>query len=246
MSFANKVVLVTGGSSGIGAATAILFSQEGANVVIVGRNETKLADVAKKCSNPLVIKADVTIMEDAKRIIDETIQAYGKIDVLVNNAGIVRYGSILDENILETFDELMETNVRALFHVTYLAVPHIIETKGNIVNISSIAGKIYPDSSLMAYGVSKAAVDHLTRGLGLQLAKYGVRVNNISPGPTVSDILINAGNDMPWEALAPAMPLGKICDAEEIADMIMFLASDKAKSITGVDYVIDNGKMLTK
>uniref|UniRef100_A0A2H1V3T7 SFRICE_018433 n=1 Tax=Spodoptera frugiperda TaxID=7108 RepID=A0A2H1V3T7_SPOFR len=246
MSFANKVVLVTGGSSGIGAATAILFSREGANVVIVGRNETKLSETAKKCSDPLVIKADITNMEDAKRIIDETIQAYGKIDVLVNNAGIVRDGSILDENILETFDELMETNLRALFHMTHLAVPHIIETKGNIVNISSIAGKIYPDACLMAYGVSKAAVDHLTRGLALQLAKYGVRVNNISPGPTVSDVLINAGNDTPWEALAPTLPLGKVCDAEEIADVILFLASDKARSITGVDYVVDNGKMLTK
>ncbi|CAH0686372.1 unnamed protein product [Spodoptera exigua] len=246
MSFANKVVLITGGSSGIGAATAILFSQEGANVVIVGRNETKLSNVAEKCSDPLVIKADVTNKEDAKRIIDETIQAYGKIDVLVNNAGIVRYGSILDENILETFDELMETNLRSLLHVTYLAVPHIIEAKGNIVNISTIAGKIFPDPSLMAYGVSKAGVDHLTRGLALQLAKYGVRVNNISPGPTVSDILLNSGVDIPWESIAPTMPLGKVCEAEEVADMIMFLASDKAKSITGVDYVIDNGKMLTK
>ncbi|XP_047028566.1 3-oxoacyl-[acyl-carrier-protein] reductase FabG-like [Helicoverpa zea] len=244
MSFANKVVIITGASSGIGAATAILFSQEGANVVLVGRNEIKLASVARKCENPLIIKADVTDMDDAKRMIAETIDTHGKIDVLVNNAGIVRYESILDENVLETFDALIDTNLRALFNITRLAVPYLIETKGNIVNISSIAGKIVPDSRLVAYGISKAGVDNFTKGLALELSKYGVRVNAISPGPVKTDILENAGDETPWECFTPAMPLGKVGEPDDIGHLVLFLASDKAGSITGVDYVCDNGVML--
>ncbi|XP_063894556.1 3-oxoacyl-[acyl-carrier-protein] reductase FabG-like [Helicoverpa armigera] len=244
MSFVNKVVIITGASSGIGAATAILFSQEGANVVLVGRNEIKLASVARKCENPLIIKADVTDMDDAKRMIAETIDTHGKIDVLVNNAGIVRYESILDENVLETFDALIDTNLRALFNITRLAVPYLIETKGNIVNISSIAGKIVPDSRLVAYGISKAGVDNFTKGLALELSKYGVRVNAISPGPVKTDILENAGDETPWECFSAAMPLGKVGEPDDIGHLVLFLASDKACSITGVDYVCDNGVML--
>lgn len=244
MSFADKVVLITGASSGIGAATAILFSQEGANVVLVGRNEIKLAEVAKQCEDPMTIKADITEEDDAKRIIEETIEHHGKIDVLVNNAGIVRYESILDENVLETFDALINTNLRSLFNVTRLAVPHLIESKGNIINISSIAGKIIPDLRLVAYGISKAGVDNFTKGLALELSKYGVRVNAVSPGPVKTDILQNAGDETPWECFSPSMPLGKVCEPEDIGNLVLFLAGDKASSITGVDYICDNGVML--
>ncbi|XP_075976914.1 3-oxoacyl-[acyl-carrier-protein] reductase FabG-like [Anticarsia gemmatalis] len=244
MSFSNKVVIVTGASSGIGAATAKLFSQEGANVVLIGRNGVKLNQVASECEDPLIIKADITNEDEAKRIIDETINTFGKIDVLVNNAGIVRYESILDENVLEVFDELMNTNLRALFNITRLAAPHLIETKGNIVNISSIAGKTVAVPKLSAYGITKAGVDNFTKGAALELAKYGVRVNNISPGPVKTDVLLNAGDETPWECFNSAAPLNKVGEPEDVGHLVLFLASDKAISITGVDYVVDNGVLL--
>lgn len=244
MSFSNKVIIVTGSSSGIGAATAKLFSQEGANVVLVGRNESKLSQVASECEDPLIIKADITDEEEAIRIIEETINTFGKIDVLVNNAGIVRYESILEENVLEVFDELMNTNLRALFNITRLAAPHLIESKGNIINISSIAGKSVAVPKLAAYGISKAGVDNFTKGAALELAKYGVRVNNISPGPVKTDVLINAGDETAWECFNSAAPLNKVGEPEEIGHLVLFLASEKASSITGADYVVDNGVLL--
>lgn len=244
MSFSDKVVIITGASSGIGAATAILFSKEGANVVLVGRNETRLDEVAQQCENPLIVKADVTDSDDANRIIEETINTYGKIDVLINNAGIVRYGGILDDNILEAFDAMIKTNLRSLVNMTRLAVPYLIETKGNIINISSIAGKNVRDPRIVAYGVTKAGVDNFTKGVALELAKHGVRVNAISPGPVKTEILVNAGDDTPWEAFDAFMPLGKVGEPDDIGQLALFLASDKANSITGVDYICDNGVML--
>lgn len=244
MSFSNKVVIISGASSGIGAATTILFSQEGARVVLVGRNEAKLKQVASQCEDPLIIKSDITNEDEARNVINETINTFGKLDILVNNAGIVRYESILDDNVLEIFDEQLNTNLRALINMTHLAAKHLIETKGNIVNISSIAGKTVAVPNLAAYGVTKAGVDNFTRGSALDLAQYGVRVNNISPGPVKTDVLINAGCDIPWETFNSAAPLGKVAEPEEVGHLVLFLASDKARSITGVDYVIDNGVLL--
>ncbi|XP_045454172.1 3-oxoacyl-[acyl-carrier-protein] reductase FabG-like [Melitaea cinxia] len=252
MSFSNKVVIVTGASSGIGAATAIAFVKEGANVVIVGRNVQKLQRVNDECVKvgklPLVIRADVSNDEDSKRIINETIEKYGQIDVLVNNAGIIAFDSILDDNIVSVYDSIMKTNMRAVVSMTHLAAPHLIKTKGNIVNISSVAGKItIKDYQMVCYSSSKAALDHFTRLVAAELAKYGVRVNAISPGPVKTDIAINAGIDVSTlsdEDEAQTVALGRISEPEEIADLILFVASDKAKAITGSDYVTDNGAML--
>lgn len=246
MSFLNKVVLITGGSSGIGASTAILFSHQGANVAIVGRNETKLNSVAEKCAQkPLILKADVTIEEDVKQIIQETINAFGQIDVLINNAGMIRYSSIEDENILETYDEVMATNLRSVVNITNLAVPYLIQAKGNIVNISSISGENVAQT-LLIYSISKAALNHFSKAIAMELADKGVRVNTISVGAVRTDVLTNAGNDTPWEVYEKASPLGKICEPEEIAELVLFLASDKGISVTGSNYVVDNGCLVAK
>ncbi|XP_059046919.1 3-oxoacyl-[acyl-carrier-protein] reductase FabG-like [Achroia grisella] len=248
MSFANKVVVVTGASSGIGAAAAVQFAKEGANVVLIGRNESKLKNVSEKCASSgktLIIKAEVTNDDDAKRIINETIDKFGQIDVLVNNAGMGVNGGILSGNILKAYDQTMAVNMRAVVHLTALAAPHLVKTKGNIVNISSIAGKIASAGDFTPYAISKAALDHFTRGAALELAPSGVRVNGISPGPVRTDFLENAGiNVISWDNMGALVPLKRCSEPDEIADIILYLASDRAKGVTGSDFVSDNGGLL--
>lgn len=246
MSFANKVVLVTGASSGIGAATAILFAKERANVVLVGRNQKKLQNVLKKCdasgSKTLVITADITNENDGKRIIKETIDKFGKLDVLINNAGIISFVYVAEENVMKVYDSTINTNLRAQVYLTHLAIPYLIKTKGNIVYVSSVAGtlpSVMPN--LTIYSVSKAALNHFAKGVAAELAPQGVRANIVSPGPVKTDIMNNAGVDIQLDEITFKTPLGRISDSEEVADLIVYLASEKAKAITGSEFVCDNG-----
>lgn len=253
MSFENKVVIVTGSSSGIGAATAIKFSKERAKITIVGRNKSKLKNVSEICerngSKPLVIIADVTNEEAAKKIISDTINHFGKLDVLVNNAGMFSPVSILDTNAIEKFDNILATNLRSGVYLTHLAAPHLVESKGNVVNISSAAatGIFMPEN--FAYCTSKAGLDHFTRCVALELAPKGVRVNCINPGPVKTDFIetvtMDKGEqDKIWADMEKTTALSKIAESEEVADLVLFLASAKAISITGSSYVIDNGALL--
>lgn len=183
--FANKVVLITGASSGIGAGTAELLATKGAWLVLVGRNAQNLNNVAEKCTPthgappPLQIVADVTNEADAKRAIDTTIEKFNKLDVLVNSAGIIKKGTI-ETATLADYDEVMSTNVRAIFHITQLAVPHLIVTKGNIVNVSSVNG-IRSFAGVLVYNMSKAALDQFNNCVALELAEKGIRVNSVNP-----------------------------------------------------------------
>lgn len=185
MDFKNKVVLITGASSGIGEATAKYLTNLGALLALTGRNVDNLTKVGLECEaisgrKPLLLVADVTKPEDNKRVIDEIIAKLGKLDVLVNNAGIIANGSI-ENTSLEQYDEVMNTNVKAVYHLTMLAVPHLITSKGNIVNLSSVAGnRSFP--GILAYGMSKAAIDQFTRCTALELAEKQVRVNAVNPG----------------------------------------------------------------
>ncbi|XP_022834404.1 uncharacterized protein LOC111362103 [Spodoptera litura] len=250
MSFQDKVVIVIGASSGIGAAAAIKFAEEGAKVALVGRNQEKLNNVAKKCDNPLIIAADITKDEDAKRIIEETVRHFAKIDILINNAGTGSRTNIQDKSYIQIFDRIMSTNLRAMVVLTHLAVPHLVKTKGNIVNISSVAAYrvIIPESS--AYCASKAGLDHFTRAVALELAPHGVRVNVINPGPVRTDIIENTTGVTKEEATArfdsmkTLTALSRVSEPEEVADLILFTASDKSKAITGSSIVTDNGMLL--
>ncbi|XP_053616928.1 3-oxoacyl-[acyl-carrier-protein] reductase FabG-like [Plodia interpunctella] len=250
MSFKDKIVLVTGASSGIGAATAVLFTKEGANVIIVARNEAKLLKVQQDCAKvgnkPLIIKADVAKDDDLRRIIKDTINKYNRLDVLVNNAGIVRIGKILDGKVTEIYDEIMNVNVRAVVQLTALAAPYLLKTKGNIVNVSSISGITINNAEMGIYCSSKAALTHFSKATALELAPHGVRVNIVSPGPVYTDILDNAGITQGFEKVGVVTALNRISDPEEIADLIVYLASEKAKGITGSNYVADNGMLLMK
>ncbi|XP_026498320.2 meso-2,3-butanediol dehydrogenase-like [Vanessa tameamea] len=247
MSFKNKVVIVTGASSGIGAAAAIAFSADGARVVLVGRDNTKLKAVAAKCTNPLVILADLSKDEDVKRIVDETIKKFGQLDVLVNNAGMAVLASLLEGDMMKSYDTVMNVNVRAVVYLTNLAAPYLIKTKGNVVNISSVSGYLTPfTSSTINYNISKAALNHFTACAATELGLHGVRVNGICPGPVRTDFFSNNKYSTSWDDLSNITQLGRVSEANEIADLIMYLASDKAKSITGSNHVIDCGTMLKR
>ncbi|XP_050353020.1 17-beta-hydroxysteroid dehydrogenase 14-like [Nymphalis io] len=248
MSFKDKVVIVTGASSGIGAAAAVAFSAAGARVVMVGRDNTRLNAVAAKCTNPLVIIADVSKDNDVKRIVYETIKKFGQIDVLVNNAGFTNQaGSLLQGDMMKSYDPIMSVNIRAAVYLTNLAAPHLVKTKGNVVNISSIAGNMPSMSPLaISYCVSKAALNHFTICAATELGPHGVRVNGICPGPVRTDFLANAKFPTTWDNMSKMTLLDRVSEANEVADLIMYLASDKAKSITGSNHVLDCGTMLKR
>lgn len=183
MTFDGKVVIVTGASSGIGAQAARDFSMLGASLVLVGRNVENLQKVAGECHNPdniLTVQADVTNPDDGKKIIDEALKKFSQIDVLVNNAGVLETGTI-ENTSLEQYDRVMNTNMRSIYNLTMLAVPHLIKTEGSIVNVSSVNGiRSFP--GVLAYNISKAAVDQFTRCVALELAPKKVRVNSVNPG----------------------------------------------------------------
>lgn len=245
----NKVAVITGASSGIGRATALLFARNGAQVIAVGRSEHELGslrDEARAAGG--VVKphlADVTETSQMDRLVSDTVQHHGKIDVLVNAAGIIKNGTISDTT-LSDWDKMMNINLRSMFYLMQKCVPHLQETRGNIVNVSSVTGlRAFP--GVLAYCVSKAATDQLTRCSALELAPKGVRVNAVNPGVVVSNLHKRGGmSDEDYEKfLANAKnthPLGRPGTPEEVADLIYFLASDNASWITGVTYEIDGGR----
>lgn len=245
----DKVAVVTGASSGIGRATALRFAVDGAIVVAVGRNQNELGALRDEARDlPGSIKphlADVTETSQMDRLVTETIEFYGKIDVLVNAAGIIKNGSVEDTTLAD-WDKMMNVNVRSMFYLMQKAVPYLVETKGNIVNVSSVTGlRAFPN--VLAYCVSKAATDQLTHCAALELAPKGVRVNAVNPGVVVTNLHKRGGmTEENYENfLAHAKnthPLGRPGTAEEVAELIAFIASDKAGWITGVSHPIDGGR----
>lgn len=249
MAFSGKVIIVTGASSGIGAATAEYFANQSANLVLVGRNEEQLQKVTDACKkfteNVLKVIADVCIEDDAHRIIRQTIDNFSKLNVLVNSAGIIASGSI-ENTTLEQYDRIMNVNCRALFRLTQLAVPHLIETKGNIVNLSSVCGiRSFPN--VLAYNMSKTAVDQFTNCVALELADKGIRVNSVCPGVIKTELHKRGGMDEEayerfLEHCKKTHALGRAGNVDEVAAAIAFLASDAASFITGVQLPVDGGR----
>jgi NAD(P)-dependent dehydrogenase (short-subunit alcohol dehydrogenase family) len=246
----DKRVLVTGGSSGIGRAAVELFAREGAHVALVARHESPLQEVVRglPAGRALVIAADITREADAERALNEAVNRLGGLDVLVNAAGILKSGDI-SQTSLPLWDEMLNVNLRAVFHLMQLAVPHLKASRGNMVNVSSVTGlRAFP--GVLAYCVSKAAVDQLTRCAALELAPFGVRVNAVNPGVVVTSLHSSGGMGAEqYEAFLERSksthPLGRVGQAEEIADLIFFLASDRASWITGATISIDGGRALT-
>jgi NAD(P)-dependent dehydrogenase (short-subunit alcohol dehydrogenase family) len=246
-----RKVIVTGASSGIGRATALRFLSNGDNVALVGRREGALQNVVSpeaSAGNAFIIAADLSDEKQTERCVAQAVEMMGGLDVLVNAAGILKAGRI-EDTTFELWDEMMNINLRSVFHLMQLAVPHLEPSRGNIVNVSSVTGpRSFP--GVLAYCVSKAAVDQLTRCAALELAPKGIRVNEVNPGVVVTELHRAGGmNDEAYAAFLEhcktTHPLGRVGQPEEIADLIYFLASDRAGWITGATVSIDGGRALT-
>lgn len=250
MNFTDKIVVITGASSGIGAATACKFAELGAELVLVGRNVKNLQEIEKKCSydgrrKPLIITAEMTNDADVHNIVETTIGHFHRIDVLINNAGILETGSIETTDV-EQYDRVFNVNVRSIYHLTSLAAPYIIQTKGNIVNVSSVTGvRSFP--GVLSYCMSKSAIDQFTKCTALELAPKQVRVNSVNPGVIITEIHKRGGMTPSQyaeflEKCKTTHALGRAGEVEEVANTIAFLASDLASYITGVNLPVDGGR----
>lgn len=252
MEFAGKVVLVTGATSGIGRACAVKFGATGASVTAVGRNQEALRalqqEVEASGGKMLPVPADLTAEGSAENVVSEAQNHFGGIDILVNAAGHISSGTIENTSV-DAWDSMLNINLRAVFQLMQSAVPSLIERRGNVVNISSVTGlRSFP--GVLAYCVSKAAVDQLTRCAALELAAKGVRVNAVNPGVVVTEIHRRGGmSDEDYAAFLERSkqthPLGRVGQTDEIADLVLFLASNRAGWITGATYSIDGGRALT-
>ncbi|CAN5876070.1 SDR family oxidoreductase [soil metagenome] len=250
--FAQKVVLVTGATSGIGRACALRFAGAGARIAAVGRDLQALTQLSQEIGEAscrtLLLQADLSQAKEAQRVIDQTLEQTSGIDVLVNAAGYIATGTIEDTS-LEVWDAMLNINLRAVFYLMQKAVPSLIERRGNVVNVSSVTGtRAFP--GVLAYCVSKAGVDQLTRCAALELAEKGVRVNAVNPGVVVTQIHRRGGmTDEQYSAFLERSkkthPLGRVGQTTEIAELVFFLASERASWITGATYSIDGGRAQT-
>jgi NAD(P)-dependent dehydrogenase (short-subunit alcohol dehydrogenase family) len=246
----NKNVIVTGASSGIGRATAEVFLSAGANVALIGRRASELGRLAgdSKGGKAFAVVADLSDEKQTEAGFAESVEQLGGLDVVVNAAGILKGGRI-EETTLELWDEMMNINLRSVFHLMKLSVPDLERSRGCVVNVSSVTGpRSFP--GVLAYCVSKAGLDHLTRCAALELAPKGIRVNAVNPGVVVTGLHRSGG--MSEEAYAAFLehsktthPLGRVGTAREVAELVYFLASPRAAWITGATIGIDGGRALT-
>jgi NAD(P)-dependent dehydrogenase (short-subunit alcohol dehydrogenase family) len=244
--------LVTGATSGIGRATAALFTNEGVRVLATGRNAGALEELARSLRDApghiTTLAGDLTESHFPARLVEQVEAKLGGLDILVNAAGIIATGD-WEKTSLEDWDRMLDVNLRVVFALSKLALPSLIENRGTIVNVSSVTGtRAFP--GVLTYCVSKAGMDQLTRCLALELAPRGVRVNAVNPG-VVRTNLHRAGG-MPEDRYAAFLehsktthPLGRIGEPEDVAQAIAFLASDASSWITGETIAVDGGRHQT-
>lgn len=244
-----KTVLITGATSGIGLSTLKKFIKENYFVIAIGRNEAKLNELKETYPNQIdIFKCDVSNKDDRINLVNFLKSKNYELDVLVNSAGILRNGTI-ENTSLDEWNYIIETNLTSIFHLMNLCIPLLEKRKGSIVNVSSVTGlRSFPN--ILAYCVSKAGVDHLTRCSALELAPKGIRVNAVNPGVVITNCHLNSGMDKETynkflEHSKTTNPIGRVGNPDEIADLIFFLASDKSSWITGETIAIDGGRHLT-
>ncbi|HEX4140891.1 MAG TPA: SDR family oxidoreductase [Candidatus Methylacidiphilales bacterium] len=247
--FENKVVLITGGTSGIGRATAVAFAREGAKVVVSGRRKAEGAEtvtlVEKAGGQGLFVQADVSDEEQVKKLVQTTVDHFGRLDVAFNNAGIEGAPKPLTEATPAEFDQVFNINVKGVFLSMKYEIPAMLKTGGgSIVNTSSIAGTIGMAGAGI-YIASKHAVNGLTKTAALEVAKQGIRVNAVSPAAIQTDMLDRFLGDEQAEQkkqyFAGMHPVGRVGTSAEVASAVLYLSSPGASFITGHDLLVDGG-----
>jgi len=242
--FEGKTVVVTGGNSGIGLATAKLFHDEGAKVAISGRDQKTLDEAVKTIGNgTLAVKADVSKLADIDHLYKQVTAKFGKIDAIFANAGIAKFASA-SESTEQLFDETFDINVKGLYFTVQKALPHLNNNAGIVLNSSVVSTKGFPRTSI--YAATKAAVRSLARTFAAELVDRGIRVNVVSPGPIETPILAKggmpqAGQDEFANYIKSSNPMKRFGTPEEVGHAVLFLASSEASYVTGVDLNVDGG-----
>lgn len=246
MKLSGKVAIVTGGSRGIGFATAKILSENGATVVLTAKNQERLEKASSEIPNSLGIAADIKNKNDVKNVVSKTVAKFGQIDILVNNAGIfpkIKELHMIDE---DEWNEILDVNLTGQFRFTKEAIPYLQKTSGSIINISSDAGlKAYQGFNADAYSATKAALILLTKCWALEYAKDKIRVNCICPGVVDTDMtkpFLKTQKDK--EFMDNEHPIGRIGQPEEVGKAVLYFASDDASWTTGAILAVDGGESI--
>jgi NAD(P)-dependent dehydrogenase (short-subunit alcohol dehydrogenase family) len=243
----DKIAIVTGAAKGNGKGIAKALAREGAITVLTDVSD-EVYQSAKEIQtlgyNAVPMKMDVTDFDDVSKTVKNIVDRFGKIDILVNNAGIYPHEPLICDMTEEFWDRIFNVNVKGVFYCTKAVLPHMMKNKsGKIINISSVTGPMVSTPRSVCYSASKGAVSAFTRGLALQLAEYGINVNAICPGyvdtPGARE---NFGDD--FERVAQSVPLKRFGTPDELGDLVVFLASDESKYITGTEIVFDGGNII--
>lgn len=247
--FSEKRVLVTGGTSGMGEATALAFVAAGARVVISGRNQERARDIMSRCRDMAgsiaFVAGNIAKRKKCDLVVTGAVGILGGLDIVVNSAGII-YHATAEETSDEQWQQTMKVNVNGVFYICRAALPHLRDSKGTIINIASDAA-LSGSYHLTAYCASKGAVLQMTRAMALDYAREGIRIVPICPGDVDTPMLRGEFRDRGLDAedglreSAEGVPLNRVCSAQEVADMVLYACSDSASFVTGYPLVLDGG-----